>query len=72
LALITAIRQIFTRDDDIVPAAEALLKTPIMSILSRILQLDPTEEEFYFIKLEAMWILISLSMADSDELKLML
>lgn len=43
-----------------------------MSILSRILDLEATEEEFYFIKLEALWILINLSVAAEEELKLML
>ena len=71
LAIITAIRQLFTREEEL-PASEALKKTPIISILNRILQLEANEEEFYFIKLEALWLLISLSMADSDNLKLML
>ena len=71
LAIITAIRQLFTREEEL-PASEALKKTPIISILNRILQLEANEEEFYFIKLEALWLLISLSMADSDDLKLMM
>jgi len=73
LALITAIRHIFTREDEyVVACTEALRKTQIMSILSRILDLEATEEEFYFIKLEALWILINLSIAEEDDLKLML
>ncbi len=71
LAIITAIRQLFTREEE-QPASEALKKTPIISILNRILQLEANEEEFYFIKLEALWLLICLSMADSDDLKFMM
>ena len=44
-----------------------------MSIISRILDLDSSvEEEYYFLKLEALWILINLSMCDTDEAKLIL
>ena len=41
-----------------------------MRIISRILDLDSSEEEYYFLKLEALWILINLSMCDTDEAKL--
>ena len=45
-----------------------------MSILSRVLdfKLLVDEEEMYFCKLEVLWILIYLSMCDTEELKLML
>ena len=42
-----------------------------MGIISRILDLDSSEEEYYFLKLEALWILINLSMCDTDEIKLL-
>ena len=69
--MITAMRQVFTRGEEL-PASEALRKTPIISRLSIILQLKTDVEENYFIKLEALWLLICLSMADSDDLKLMM
>ena len=43
-----------------------------MSIISRILDFNSAEEEFYFLKLEAIWILINLSMCDTEEAKLIL
>jgi len=43
-----------------------------MSILARILEFESPDEEFYFLKLEALWVLINLSMCDTDDLKLIL
>ena len=44
-----------------------------MSILSRILAFESENEEMiYFLKLEALWILINLSMCDTEEAKLIL
>lgn len=43
-----------------------------MSILARILEFESPDEEFYFLKLEAIWVLINLSMCDTDDIKLIL
>lgn len=69
LALVTAIRQLFTRVETVAStfATEALSNTFILSIISRILDCQAVGEEFYFLKLEALWILINLSMCETDE-----
>ena len=72
LALISAIRSLFTKDEAIPRVTEILEKTQIMSILSHIINFDSVEEEFYFLKLEALWILINLSMCDTDATRLIL
>ena len=43
-----------------------------MAILTRIFDVESGEEEVYILKLEALWFLISLSMVDLDEAKLLL
>ena len=43
-----------------------------MGIISRILDFETEVEEFYFLKLEALWILINLSMCDTEEASLVL
>ena len=40
--------------------------------VSHIINFDSVEEEFYFLKLEALWILINLSMCDTDATRLIL
>lgn len=73
LALITGLRDVFSQEER-VPAAEALAQTSIMEILARILGFQSSEvgEELYFMKLESLWILINLSMCDSEETQLIL
>jgi len=43
-----------------------------MCILTHILDFASPDEEFYFLKLEALWTLINLSMCDTDDIKLIL
>ena len=69
LALVTAIRQLFTRNE-LVPAAETLRKTRILLILTHILNFQSADPEFYFMKLESLWILINMSMCDTEEIRL--
>ena len=45
---------------------DALDKTLIMSLLSKIFYLQSNDEETYFLKLEALWILINLAFCDTD------
>ena len=54
-------------DDESAIAQEALLKTDIMNILSKIFDFETVEEEFYCMKMEALWILINLATCDTDE-----
>ena len=55
-----------------VTCREALFKTRVMRILSRILDFEAADEEIYFIKLEALCILICLSLCDSEEANVLL
>ena len=59
-------------DDESAIAQEALLKTDIMNILSKIFDFETVEEEFYCMKMEALWILINLATCDTDEACLIL
>ena len=76
--MITAIRDILSNPQSSEVVTTALTETNILSILSCILDLGSTtfsanfSEEFYFLKLEALWILINLSMCDTDDIQRML
>ena len=71
LALVYAIRIAFTqRDDTPGPVEEVLYKTHLVGLVNHILSFSSGEEEVYFMKLEALWLLIDLSMCDSDATKL--
>ena len=65
LALLTAIRNLFMQNE-VNFTKDALDKTPIMSLLSKIFYLQSNDEETYFLKLEALWILINLAFCDTD------
>ena len=71
LALVYAIRQVFTQSAETVgPVEEALQKTHLIGMVNHILSFASVEEEIYFMKLEALWLLIDLSMCDTDATKL--
>ena len=71
LALVYAIRLALTQREDIPgPVEEVLYKTHLVGLVNHILSFSSGEEEVYFMKLEALWLLIDLSMCDSDATKL--
>lgn len=72
LALVVAMRQFFMQKDEVGPIEACLRETRLLSILTRIFDIESVEEEFYFLKLEALWLLISLSMVDGDDIKMLL
>ena len=43
------------------PIEEVLQKTRIMSIVDNLIEIDSGDEMVYFMKLEALWILVNLS-----------
>ena len=54
------------------PTDQILTKTKIMPLISSILTFQRgLDEEFYFMRLEAIWILINLAMCDTEDIKLM-
>ena len=60
-------------DDEFVPDAQVVSQTHFLSILSQILAFEQSsQEELYFLKLEALWTLINMSMCGADELMLIL
>ena len=54
------------------PMERILKETKLVSIINRVLGFDLEEEEMYFCKLEVLWILISLSICEGEENKLIL
>ena len=62
LALITSIRK-FLSKDDILPIEEIIFKTEILDVVNKILEFNSSEEEYRFLKLEALWITTNLAMA---------
>ena len=60
LALITAMRKLLSSSET-PPTEEVLLKTRIMFIVDNILEIDSGDELVYYMKLEALWILVNLS-----------
>lgn len=65
-------RSFFNNSDSFGPIKATLIETRLMRILIRIFEVNSQDEEFYFLKLEALWLLISLSMVDGEESKLLL
>ena len=62
LALITSIRK-FLSKDDILPIEEIIFKIEILDVVNKILEFNSSEEEYRFLKLEALWITTNLAMA---------
>ena len=68
----TALRQLLSTEGQ-APTKDILTKTHIMHILGKILAFETIEEEFYFLKLEALWFLVNLAACDeSDDCELLL
>ena len=63
LALITALRKLLSANDN-PPTNDAILETPIMVICDQILKIGQEGEEFYFLKLEALWLLTNFGGTD--------
>ena len=65
LALVTCIRKQFTVSDDQMPeVAEVIENTTLLNCLHQILSFQSSEEEVYFLKLEALWIVTNLGFTD--------
>ena len=71
LAIVTLLRKLVSISD-VPPLTEIVTKTEILSTIDLILSLLDDEEEYRFLRLEALWILINLLCAGEDETKYIL
>ena len=67
LALFSEIRKLFTTDMTFPDCGEVMRNTQILLTCQQLLNFNSNEEEAYFMKLEALWILTNLACTDDDD-----
>ena len=65
-------RRLISLSTDIPPLSEIVFKTEILLIIDHILSCDSDEEDYRFLRLEAIWIATNLACAGAEELKYLL
>ena len=65
-------RKLLSSGTDIPPLSELVVKTEILPIIDHILSCDSDEEDYRFLRLEAIWIATNLACAGAEELKYLL
>ena len=65
-------RKLLSSGTEIPPLSELIIKTEILPIIDHILSCDDDQEDYRFLRLEAIWIATNLACADAEELRYLL
>ena len=65
MALVLSVRKLFSSGENI-EVNQVVLQTEILTVIQRLLSFQSIDEEAYYMKIEALWILTNLAYTDKE------